>query len=80
MKCHNCDNESTGILVQLCDECFDVWEASVDQEPATADLGAINPALIYKHAGGDAPDDTTAARVGLQPDCVSVQYLKTCNN
>ena len=34
MLCRRCGlRESTGIVIHLCDECYDMWEAEVQADP-----------------------------------------------
>lgn len=57
MKCGKCnERESTGIVVVLCDPCFDEWEASVQ---ARKEAGAVD-------ADGKVPiSDGEAAMLGF---------------
>lgn len=60
MKCLRCDAESTGIVIQLCDEHFDEWEREVDANPKAADIAPIDPRLRYQSGGGTVPDGSGA--------------------
>ena len=43
MKCARCDNEATGYLIQLCDDCFDKFEEETlrGELPPRGELGRI---------------------------------------
>lgn len=57
MKCQRCDNESTGVLIHLCDDCFEWWSCEVKTDPSTADIAPIDPCLKYQSGGGLIPDN-----------------------
>ena len=64
MLCRRCQKrESTGILIHLCDECFDEWEAEVQASPKTADVGPVDLACKYQKVGGLVPDKAVGIRL-----------------
>lgn len=64
MLCQRCqERESTGMLIHLCDKCFDEWEAEVRANPKTADVGPMDLACKYQKAGGLVPDKAKGIRI-----------------
>ena len=67
MKCARCDKESTGVLIQLCDDHFDDWEREIKADPSAADIAPIDPRLKYKSGGGTVPDEVDAVIIRTIP-------------
>ena len=64
MICLHCnERESTGVLVQLCDACFDEWEARVNSNPSNVSIDVVHPVLRRKAAGGLQPEEVTAIEI-----------------
>lgn len=77
MLCVKCKSrESTGVLVHLCDPCFDQWEASVNRDPKSMDVSAVDPSLIYRRYGGEAPDDVVGVKLAAYGELVEIEYVK----
>lgn len=54
--CVTCkQRESTGILIHLCDPCFDAWEAEV--QAGVVNLGPIDPSLIRESSDCEIGED-----------------------
>jgi len=74
MKCQRCDNESTGILIHLCDDCFDKFEKEFYQKGTPEDItNVVDLSLVKKSAGGLAPDDKQA-KIDYNDGNVRVTY------
>lgn len=66
MICEKCGlRESTGTLINLCDDCFDEWEEKVQAQGCmtTDDLKPIDPAMKYQSVGGLIPDYVKGVRL-----------------
>ena len=59
--CQRCKSRpSTGVLVHLCDPCFDQWEAETNANPSNPDIAPIDSRIKRASAGGDIPDNADA--------------------
>ena len=74
MKCTRChERESTGYLINLCDECFDQWEAEVNA--GKVDIGPVDASMKYQSAGGLVPDSVEAVRIRGEGESAKVEFV-----
>lgn len=77
MKCQRCkERESTGVLVHLCDECFNIWEAETRADPNNANVEPIDMACKYQSAGGLVPDHITGIKIWGTYNDPKIDFVK----
>lgn len=77
MICMRCKKrESTGILIHLCDKCFDEFEAEVDENPKSVDLEPVDLAMKHQRIGGLVPDNAKGVRIRGTIDDVKIDIVQ----